>query len=231
MIITKGTYSYAKIREALEEPKNHFYKNTDYYLDYFDRVIPNIIISRDKRKITLTQDYDTEKYVKRAKGYRIEYCMYYLRMIEELNKRKNGFALNNYILKNQVKIYKEIGQGPDKAFKYATKLLDYFYEEEEVVYVHEISQEPVPVEQKEFFLKTFEEYKQTLIDLVNKISLSELSPEDPTASMFSLDTVYRAAREKYRERWGVSAPVAYKKYKLVKPITNESVLEMIGGCL
>ena len=63
MIITKGTYSYAKIREALEEPKNHFYKNTDYYLDYFDRVIPNIIISRDKRKITLTQDYDTEKYV------------------------------------------------------------------------------------------------------------------------------------------------------------------------
>lgn len=223
MIITKGTYSYAKIREALEEPKNHFYKNTDYYLDYFDRVIPNIIINRAKRKITLTQDYDTEKYVKRAKGYKIEYCMYYLRMIEELNKRKSGFALKDYILKNQVKIYKEIGQGPEKAIKNASSLLNYFYKEEEVIYVHEISKTPISLEQKEFFLKTYEEYKQTLIDLIKKVSLTELSLEDPTASMFSLDTVYRATVQKYENRWGVNAPVAYKKYKLIKPITNENV--------
>lgn len=223
MIITKGTYSYAKIREALEEPKNHFYKNTDYYLDYFDRVIPNIIINRAKRKIILTQDYDTEKYVKRAKGYRIEYCMYYLKMIEVLNKRENGFALKDYILKNQIKIYKEIGQGPEKAIKNALDLLDYFYKEEKVIYINELSQAPVSSEQEEFFLKTFEEYKKTLIDLINKISLSELSPENPTMSMVGLDTVYRATMQKYEQRWGVSAPVAYKKYKLVKPITDENV--------
>lgn len=234
MIIKKGIYSYAKIREMLKEPKNHFYDSTEYYLEYFEKAIPGIEINRENRKITLTQDYDTSKYITRTVAYKIELFKYYSNLIEELNKSEKGFALREYFIHNSTKIYNEIGQGIAKAISRSNNILKYFYKEKEIIFINSLTKEVLTEEQKAFLMKAYEEAKQNIIEKIEQISIVELADaqrakelEKSIFSKISLASIYGIAIERFEAEYGFE-PTAYATYELVKPITEESMNAFIA---
>lgn len=229
MIIKKGIYSYAKIREMLKEPKNHFYDSTEYYLEYFEKAIPGIKIDRDNRKITLAQDYNTSNYTTRTVAYKIELFKYYSNLIEELNKNKKGFALREYFIRNSNKVYNEIGQGIAKAISRSNNILKYFYKEKEIIFTNSLTGEPLSEEQKTFLVKTYEEIKQDIINKIEQISIVELADaqrarelEKSIFSKISLASIYGITIERFEAKYGFE-PTAYATYELIKPLTEENM--------
>ena len=234
MIIKKGIYSYAKIREILKEPKNHFYDSTEYYLEYFEKTIPGIKIDRDSRKITLAQDYNTSNYIARAVAYKIELFKYYSNLIEELNKSEKGFSLKEYFIHNNIKVYNEIGQGIAKAISRSNSILKYFYKEKEIIFINSLTEENLIEEQKAFLTKTYEEVKQNIINKIEQISIVELADaqrarelEKSIFSKVSLASIYSITIERFEAEYGFE-PTAYATYELIKPITEESMNTFIA---
>lgn len=234
MIIKKGIYSYAKIREILKEPKNHFYDSTEYYLEYFEKAIPGITIDRENRKITLAQDYNTSNYIPRTVAYKIELFKYYSNIIEELNKSEKGFALREYFIHNSTKVYNEIGQGVAKAISRSNNILKYFYREKEIIFVNSLTKEILTEEQKVFLMSTYEEVKQNIIGKIEQISIVDLADaqrarelERSIFSKISLASIYGVTIERFEAKYGFE-PTAYATYELIKPITEESMNTFIA---
>ncbi len=234
MIIKKGVYSYAKIREMLKEPKGHFYDSTEYYLEYFEKVIPGIEINRENRKITLIQDYNTSNYITRTVAYKIELFKYYSNLIEELNKSEKGFALREYFIHNSTKVYNEIGQGIAKAISRSNNILKYFYKEKEIIFVNSLTKDILTEEQKVFLTEAYEEAKRNIIDKIEQISMVELADaqrarelEKSIFSKVSLASIYGIAIERFEAKYGFE-PTAYATYELVKPITEENMNAFIA---